>query len=114
VELRHLAAALVALAAVAGPIAGCGGSDPGPRAAQSGGSVRQAKSSGSSQPEPSGGSGTLTIADVTYMPAALTVRPGVRITVVDHDGTGPRGHRRQGQDLRPREHRSRVLCDDLR
>lgn len=85
--LRHVTASLVALAAVAGPIAGCGGSDPSPRATQSGGSVQHAKSSESSQPEPSDGSGSLTISDFKFTPAALTVRPGERVTVANHDST---------------------------
>lgn len=77
VQLRHVIASLVALAALAGAIAGCGGSDATPPAAQSGGSGQHAALSGAS----------LTISNFTFTPASLTVRPGARITVANHDTT---------------------------
>jgi plastocyanin len=78
VPLRHVIASLVALTAVAGPIAGCGGSDPSPAAA---------KPSASSQPAQSGGSDSVTISDFKFAPASLTVDRGARVTVTNRDST---------------------------
>jgi plastocyanin len=75
-ELRHVTASLVALAAVAGPVAGCGGSDATPNTAQSGGSQPAARSGGS-----------VTISNFMFKPASVTVSRGARITVTNHDTT---------------------------
>jgi plastocyanin len=87
VKPRHLAVSLVVLAAVGGPIAGCGGSNPTADAAQSGTPAQHAKSSGSSRSKPSGGSGSVTIANFKFAPASLSVSAGTRITVANHDST---------------------------
>lgn len=76
-ELRHLTGSLVVLAAVAGPIAGCGGSDSSSNAAPSGGSGQQAKSSGSS----------VTISNFKFAPPSLTVSPGTKVTIANDDST---------------------------
>jgi plastocyanin len=99
VELRHVTALLVALAAVGGPIAGCGGSDSKTTAAQSDGSAQPATSSGSSQAKSSAGSGSLTISDFKFAPASLTVGPGVRITVANHDSTAHTATADSGQSF---------------
>jgi plastocyanin len=79
VNPRHVTISLVALAAVGGPVAGCGGSDSSPSAAPSSGSTQQAKSSA--------GSGSITITDFKFTPASLTVDRGVRVTVANGGGT---------------------------
>jgi plastocyanin len=71
-ELRHVTASLVVLAAAAGPLAGCGGSDATPSAAQS---------------APSGGSRSITMSNFKFAPASLTASRGARITVTNRDGT---------------------------
>jgi plastocyanin len=87
VQLRHVFAPLVALAAVAGPIAGCGSSDSGSGDTQSGASAPAATSTAASQPDASGGSGSVTISDFKFAPASLTVAPGTRVTVANKDST---------------------------
>ena len=87
VQLRHVIASLVALATVAGPVAGCGGSDAGPTAARSGGPARQAAPSGSSPSRASGGSRSLTISNFKFTPGSITVKQGAGITVANHDTT---------------------------
>jgi plastocyanin len=77
VDLRHLTVSLVALAALAAPVAGCGGSDDTPPAAQSGGSAQHAALSGDA----------LTISNFKFTPASVTVSRGARITVTNHDTT---------------------------
>ena len=68
-KLRHLNASLVALAAAAGTVAGCGGSGAHPTAAQS------------------GGANSLGISNFKFRPARLTVSRGRRITVTNRDTT---------------------------
>jgi plastocyanin len=88
VQLRHVPASLVALAAVAGPIAGCGSSDSGSGDTQSGASAPAATSTAAaSQSDASGGSGSVTISDFKFAPASLTVAPGTRVTVANKDST---------------------------
>jgi plastocyanin len=77
VELRHVIASLVAVAALAGAVAGCGGSDATPPATQSGGSAQPAALSGDS----------LTISNFKFTPASVAVSRGARITVANHDTT---------------------------
>jgi plastocyanin len=76
-QLRHVTGSLVALAAVAGPIAGCGSSGSSATAAGSGGSARPAASSGPS----------VTISGFKFAPPSLTVSPGAKVTVANQDGT---------------------------
>ena len=66
---RQLTSSIVALAAAAGTVAGCGGSDSHPTAARS------------------GAASSLTISNFEFIPASLTVSPGVRITVTNRDTT---------------------------
>jgi plastocyanin len=87
VEPRHVTASLVALAAVAGLIAGCGGSDPSPTTAQSGGS------------QPSGGSGSVTISNFKFAPASVTVSRNTRISVTNHDSTAHTATADDGQSF---------------
>jgi plastocyanin len=68
-KLRHLTASLVALAAAAGTVAGCGSSGAHPTAAQS------------------GGADSLGISNFKFRPARLTVSRGPRITVTNRDST---------------------------
>jgi plastocyanin len=68
-KLRQVTASLVALAAVAGPLAACGGSNPSERSAKS------------------GGPGSVSIADFKFAPASLTAGAGARISIANHDGT---------------------------
>lgn len=72
---RHLIVTLVALAALAAPIAGCGGSSSGATTAQS---------DGQSQSKPSGGSNEVSVVDLKFTPATLTVPRGARVTVANH------------------------------
>jgi plastocyanin len=78
VQLRRVTASLVPLAAVAGAIAGCGGSGAKPNTAQS--SERAAQHAAAS------GQG-LTISDFKFMPGSLTVRRGARTAVTNRDST---------------------------
>ena len=71
--LRHLTTSLIATAAVAAPIAGCGDSD-------ASGSAQGATTT-SSQSGRSAGAAAVTISDFEFTPGALTVRQGARITV---------------------------------
>jgi plastocyanin len=110
VKLRPVTASLVALTAVAVPVAGCGGgSNPGQSSAKSGGSSQPSKPSGSSQPSQAGGSsssksggssssksggsaakssgGSVTIANFKFAPASLTVSKGAQVSVANHDST---------------------------
>jgi plastocyanin len=96
---RHVTASLVALAAVAGPIAGCGGSNSTPSAAQSSKSTQHATPSGSSGSKANGGSGSLTIANFKFTPASLAVSPGTRITVANHDDTAHTATADNGQSF---------------
>jgi plastocyanin len=77
VQLRPIIASLVPLAAVAGVIAGCGGSDVKPSAAQAGEPVAHATASGNQ----------LGISGFKFRPGSLTVDPGGRITITNRDGT---------------------------
>jgi hypothetical protein len=70
VQLRHLTASIVVLAATAGAVAGCGGSKADSNAARSGGSAAPAASNGSS----------LTISNFAFKAASITVRRGARVT----------------------------------
>jgi hypothetical protein len=70
VPLRHLTASIVVLAATAGAVAGCGGSKADSTAARSGGSAAAAASTGSS----------LTISNVAFKAASITVRRDARVT----------------------------------
>jgi plastocyanin len=90
VKLRHVTASLVALAAVGGPLAGCGGddSDSSPSDTQSGGSAQPASATGSTTAaQASTGSGSVSISDFKFAPASLTVDRGTRVTVANHDTT---------------------------
>jgi plastocyanin len=77
VQLHHVTASLVTLAAVAGAIAGCGSSDAKPNAAQSSAPAQHASPSGDA----------ITISNFKFTPGSLTVSRGARITVANHDGT---------------------------
>lgn len=77
--LRHLTTSLIATAAVAAPIAGCGNSD-------ASGSAQGATTT-SSQSGQGAGAAAVTISDFKFTPGALTVRRGARITVTNHDTT---------------------------
>jgi plastocyanin len=90
VEFRHVTPLLVALAAVAGPMAGCGGSDPNPSTAQSGGSQHA---------KPSAGSGSLTISNFKFAPASVTVSRNTRISVTNHDSTAHTATSDDGQSF---------------
>ena len=68
-QLRHLTASIVVLAATAGAVAGCGGSKADSNAARSGRSAAPAASNGSS----------LTISNFAFKPASITVRRGTRV-----------------------------------
>lgn len=96
---RHVTASLVALAAVAGPIAGCGGSNPTSSAAQPSKPPQNATASGSSQSKTDSGPGSLSIADFKFAPASLTVSPGTRITVANHDSTAHTATADNGQSF---------------
>lgn len=88
-NLRHVIASLVALAALAGPVAGCGGSDATPPAAQSGGPAQHAALSG----------GSLTISSFKFTPASVTVNRGARITVTNHETTAHTATADNGQSF---------------
>src|SRR3954470_12513810 len=76
VQLRHVTASLVPLAAVASAVAGCGSSDAKPSPAQSG------------EPVPHTAAGhAVTISDFKVVPGSLTVSRAARITVTNHDST---------------------------
>jgi plastocyanin len=87
VQLRPVTVLLVALAAVGGPLAGCGGSDSSPSSSPSAGSPQPANSSQPSPSAASNGSGSLSIADFTFKPASLTAEHGTAITVTNNDST---------------------------
>jgi hypothetical protein len=70
VELRHLTASIVVLAATSGAVAGCGGSKADSNAGRSGGSAAPAASNDSS----------LTISNFASKAASITVRRGARVT----------------------------------
>ena len=80
-KFLHLAAALVVIAAVAG----CGGST----------SQGTVKPSGSSQPK----SGAITIANFKFSPGTLTVKPGSRVTVSNHDSAAHTATADDGQSF---------------
>jgi plastocyanin len=88
VQLRQLTPSLVAAAAVAASVAGCGSSDSPQRAqgAAKPSASQQPASSGSSQSPPRGGAGTVTIENFKFVPASLTVSQDT-ITVTNHDST---------------------------
>jgi plastocyanin len=74
---RHPVKALLAMGATAMLIAGCGGGDSG---------SATAKPSHSSSSSASGQSSTgVTISDFKFMPNALTVQPGARVSVTNND-----------------------------
>jgi plastocyanin len=102
VKLRHLTTSLIATAAVAAPIAGCGNSDASGSA--------QSPTTASSQSGRSAGVAAVTISDFKFTPGALTVKQGARIIVMNHDTTAHR-HGRQRQQLRHRQHQLGVLGD---
>jgi plastocyanin len=102
VKLRHLTTSLIATAAVAAPIAGCGNSDASGSA--------QSPTTASSQSGRSAGAAAVTISDFKFTPGALTVKQGARIIVMNHDTTAHR-HGRQRQQLRHRQHQLGVLGD---
>jgi plastocyanin/DNA-binding MarR family transcriptional regulator len=79
VKLRHLTTSLIATAAVAAPIAGCGNSDASDSA--------QSPTTASSQSGRSAGAAAVTISDFKFTPGALTVKQGARIIVMNHDTT---------------------------
>ena len=81
VKLRHLTTSLIATAAVAAPIAGCGNSDASGSA--------QSPTTASSQSGRSAGAAAVTISDFRFTPGALTVKQGARIIVMNHDTTAP-------------------------
>ena len=66
VKLRHLTTSLIATAAVAAPIAGCGNSDASGSA--------QSPTTASSQSGRSAGAAAVTISDFKFTPGALTVK----------------------------------------
>jgi hypothetical protein len=70
VQLRHLTASIVVLAATSGAVAGCGGSKADSNAGRSGGSAAPAASNDSS----------LTISNFASKAASITVRRGARVT----------------------------------
>ena len=70
VQLRHLTASIVVLAAIAGAIAGCGGSKADSYAARAGRSAAPAASNGPS----------LTISNFAFKAASLVGRRGARVT----------------------------------
>jgi plastocyanin len=87
VNLRLVSASLLTLAAVAGPVAGCGSSNSGD-AAKSGGSGNQSNQGGSSQSgSGGGGAGSVSIANFKFSPASLTVTKGTKVTVTNKDST---------------------------
>ena len=69
-QLRHLTASIVVLAATARALAGCGGSEADSNAARSGESAASAASNGSS----------LTTSNFAFKAASTTVRRGARVT----------------------------------
>jgi plastocyanin len=77
VQLRRVTASLVTLAAIAGGIAGCGGSGAEPNTAQSSQPAAQHVASGQG----------LTISDFKFIPGSLAVERGARITVTNRDST---------------------------
>jgi plastocyanin len=79
VKLRHLTTSLIAVAAVAAPIAGCGNSDASGSA--------QSATTASSQSVRSAGAAAVTISNFKFTPGTLTVKQGVRIPVTNHDST---------------------------
>jgi plastocyanin len=83
VQLRHAIVSLATVAAVAGPIAGCGSSSSSSNASQSG---ARSQSGGSSQSN-SGASNAVGIAHFKFVPASLTVKRGTKVTVTNDDGT---------------------------
>jgi plastocyanin len=107
VQLRHLTASAALVAAAAVPLAGCGGSGgSGNASAQSGGSARHAKPSGSSHAKASSGTTSLGIANFKFAPASVTVRRGTRITVTNkdttaHTATADDGHSFDTGDIDP-------------
>jgi hypothetical protein len=70
VQLRHLTASIVVLAATPGAVADCGGSKADSTAGRSGGSAAPARSNGSS----------LTIRSFAFKAASIILRWGVRVT----------------------------------
>jgi len=75
-HLRHLTASLIPLAAVAGVLAGCGGSDAKPTSAQSSGLAGHADSGHA-----------LTISGFKFTPSSLETTRGTRVTVKNDDST---------------------------
>jgi plastocyanin len=78
---RHLTISLVAAAAIAAPLAGCGGSS------NSNSTQTSAKSSTSTQATTTGGAGAVTIDNFKFMPPSLTVSSGTRISISNKDST---------------------------
>jgi hypothetical protein len=76
VQLRHLTTLLVAAAAVAASITGCGSSDSsqGAQGAAKPSASPQPTSSGSSQSPPSAGTAAVTIDNFKFVPACLTAQ----------------------------------------
>jgi plastocyanin len=75
-HLRQLTTSLVSLAAVAGVVAGCGGSDAKPASAHSSGLAAHANSGHA-----------LTISGFKFTPSSLETTRGARITVKNDDST---------------------------
>jgi plastocyanin len=77
VHLRHITVSVASLPALAGALAGCGGSNAKPNAAQS------------SQPSQHAAAGghALTISGFKFTPGSLTVTRGASLTVTNRDGT---------------------------
>jgi plastocyanin len=88
VQLRHLTTSLVAAAAVAASVTGCGSSNraQGAQGAAKPSASQQPASSGSSQSPSGAGAGAVTIDSFKFVPASLTVSQDT-ITVTNHDST---------------------------
>jgi plastocyanin len=88
VQLRHLTASLVAAAAVAASVTGCGssGSSQSAQGAAKPSASQHPTLSGSSQSPPSAGTAAVTIDDFKFVPASLTVSQDT-ITVTNRDTT---------------------------
>jgi plastocyanin len=99
VQPRHITASLATLAVMAGSITACGGSDSAERSARAGDSAPQATPSRSSQSKRTGGPGSVGIANFKFAPASLTVSPGARVTVANHDSTAHTATADQGQSF---------------
>jgi hypothetical protein len=103
VKLRHLTISLIATAAVAAPIAGCGNSDASGSA--------QSPTTASSQSGRSAGAAAVTISDFKFTPGSAYFEAGGANHRDESRHNRAHRHGRQRQQLRHRQHQLGVLGD---